>query len=76
MAMLGALIAIRLPGEVLEPLVLVMLIVVLVYTLFKKDWGAIEKKMMTRRKIAILIIFAVIIGLYDTGSWAAVQVHS
>ncbi len=62
----GALIAVRLPGEVLKPLVLVMLIVVLVYTLFKKDWGAIERKnILTRRKIVMLIVFAVIIGFYD-----------
>lgn len=65
-SIVGALTAIRLPGELLKPLVLVMLIVVLVYTLFKKDWGALEKEnTLTARKIIILIIFAVIIGFYD-----------
>lgn len=66
MSVLGALIAIRLPGEVLKPLVLIMLVVVLVYTLFKKDWGAIEKEnILTPRKIVILIAFTVILGFYD-----------
>lgn len=65
-SVIGAFIAVRLPGEVLKPLVLVMLIVVLIYTLFKKNWGAIEKEnVLTARKIVILIVFAVIIGFYD-----------
>lgn len=62
----GAFIAVRLPGEVLKPLVLVMLIIVLVYTLFKKDWGAIEKEnVLSKRKVVILIVFVIIIGFYD-----------
>ncbi|KKK35754.1 membrane protein [Salinicoccus sediminis] len=62
----GAFIAVRLPGEVLKPLVLVMLIIVLVYTLFKKDWGAIEKENVpSKRKVVILIVFVILIGFYD-----------
>ncbi|WP_017549108.1 TSUP family transporter [Salinicoccus carnicancri] len=62
----GAFIAVRLPGEVLKPLVLVMLIIVLVYTLFRKDWGAIEKKnALSKGKAVILIVFVIIIGFYD-----------
>ncbi|HIW12963.1 MAG TPA: TSUP family transporter [Candidatus Salinicoccus stercoripullorum] len=62
----GAFIAVRLPGEVLKPLVLVMLIIVLVYTLFKKDWGAIEKEnVLSKRKVVILIVFVILIGFYD-----------
>jgi len=62
----GAFIAVRLPGEILKPLVLVMLIIVLVYTLFKKDWGAIEKEnVLSKRKVVILIVFVIIIGFYD-----------
>ncbi|TVT29707.1 TSUP family transporter [Salinicoccus cyprini] len=62
----GALLAVQMPGELLKPLVLVMLIFVLVYTLVNKDWGGMEKKMVfTSRKVAILILFVLIIGFYD-----------
>ena len=43
-----------------------MLIIVLVYTLFKKDWGAIEKEnVLSKRKVVILIVFVILIGFYD-----------
>ncbi|MCC4721532.1 TSUP family transporter [Salinicoccus sp. RF5] len=62
----GALVAVRMPGEVLKPLVLVMLIFVLIYTLVKKDWGGIEKKaVFTREKIVFLVVFVMLIGFYD-----------
>lgn len=65
-SMLGALLAVNMPGDILKPLVLFMLIVVLVYTLIKKDWGQIEKdNVLTIRKILYLIIFSVIIAFYD-----------
>lgn len=65
-SMLGALLAVHMPGELLKPLVLVILVVVLIYTLIKKDWGQIERdNVLTVRKILYLIIFAVIIAFYD-----------
>ncbi|MFD2829072.1 TSUP family transporter [Corticicoccus populi] len=65
-SMIGALLAVNMPGELLKPLVLIMLIVVLVYTLVKKDWGQIEKdNVLTVKKILYLIIFSVIIAFYD-----------
>lgn len=65
-SMLGAILAVNMPGDILKPLVLLMLVVVLIYTLVKKDWGQIEKdNVLTVRKIFYLIIFSVIIAFYD-----------
>lgn len=65
-SILGAILAVNMPGDILKPLVLLMLVVVLIYTLVKKDWGQIEKdNVLTVRKIFYLIIFSVIIAFYD-----------
>lgn len=54
------------PNEILRPLVIVMLIVVLIYTLIKKDWGQLEKsKGNSFIKNFIIICLLLIIGFYD-----------
>jgi uncharacterized membrane protein YfcA len=52
--------------ELLKPLMLIMLAVVAIYTIFKKDWGSIstDKKFAIHHQIIfMLVIFA--IGFYD-----------
>ncbi|MDX8044401.1 TSUP family transporter [Gracilibacillus sp. S3-1-1] len=51
---------------IMKPLMLIMLALVAVYTLIKKDWGSMQsKKQLTMQKI-ILFVFAIfIIGFYD-----------
>ncbi len=65
-SMLGAWTVHLMNPEVLKPLMLVMLAVVAIYTIFKKDWGSIStpKKLSIRHFIMFLVvIFA--IGFYD-----------
>ncbi|VEI07238.1 sulfite exporter TauE/SafE family protein [Kurthia zopfii] len=52
--------------EMLKPLMLIMLALVLVYTVFKKDWGSIEvKKDHTPQKMFLFIVVIFLIGFYD-----------
>lgn len=52
--------------EMLKPLMLIMLALVLVYTVFKKDWGSIEvKKDHTPKKMFLFIVVIFLIGFYD-----------
>lgn len=52
--------------EMLKPLMLIMLALVLVYTVFKKDWGSIEvKKDHTPQKMFLFIVIIFLIGFYD-----------
>ncbi|MCC3380280.1 TSUP family transporter [Paenibacillus farraposensis] len=65
-SMLGAWTVHFMNPEVLKPMMLVMLAVVAIYTIFKKDWGSIS----TYKKLSIhhFIIFTVLIfaiGFYD-----------
>lgn len=54
------------PNEILRPLVIIMLILVLIYTLMKKDWGQLEKASeLSMLKKSILILLIVAIGFYD-----------
>lgn len=65
-AMLGAWVITLIDPNVLKPLMLLMLAVVLIYTLLKKDWGSIStanKLTPVRAFLFILVIFA--IGFYD-----------
>jgi uncharacterized membrane protein YfcA len=65
-SMLGAWTVHLINPVVLKPLMLVMLAVVAIYTIFKKDWGSIStpKKLSTRYYIIFMVtIFA--IGFYD-----------
>ncbi len=52
--------------EVLKPLMLIMLGVVAIYTIFKKDWGSISThKKLSGRHVIIFTFFIFIIGFYD-----------
>ncbi|MBV7504492.1 TSUP family transporter [Bacillus sp. sid0103] len=65
-SMIGAWTVHLMDPELLKPLMLVMLAVVAIYTIFKKDWGSISthKKFATHHLIIFMIvIFA--IGFYD-----------
>jgi uncharacterized protein len=65
-SMLGAWTVHLMNPELLKPLMLVMLAVVAIYTIFKKDWGGIssDKKFLIHQLlIFMVVIFA--IGFYD-----------
>ncbi|WP_144549700.1 TSUP family transporter [Bacillus sp. X1(2014)] len=65
-SMIGAWTVHLMNPELLKPLMLIMLAVVAIYTIFKKDWGSIstDKKFAIHHQILfILVIFA--IGFYD-----------
>ncbi|WHY69371.1 TSUP family transporter [Neobacillus sp. SuZ13] len=65
-SMIGAWTVHLMNPELLKPLMLIMLAVVAIYTIFKKDWGSIstDKKFAIHHQIIfMLVIFA--IGFYD-----------
>ncbi|TCZ73424.1 hypothetical protein E0485_21190 [Paenibacillus albiflavus] len=65
-AALGTYSVTALPSEFLRPLVVILLIVVTIYTLFKKNWGAKSTYSgVTAKKIILLIVAATCIGFYD-----------
>jgi len=63
---LGSYTVTRLPSEFLKPLVVVLLVVVLIYTLFKKSWdNALPYRGLTNVKRALIGVAAFAIGYYD-----------
>ncbi|OLN22944.1 hypothetical protein BTO30_06720 [Domibacillus antri] len=65
-SLLGAITVYFVSSEILKPLVLVLLVVVLVYTIFKKDWGSKSTYKQLQWKNAALFAAAIfIIGFYD-----------
>ncbi|MDP4083122.1 MAG: TSUP family transporter [Bacillota bacterium] len=55
-----------LPNEWLKPIIIVLLIFVLIYTLLKKDLGKFENpKPLTAGLLSYLIIMSTVIGFYD-----------
>lgn len=63
---LGAYTVTKIPPEFLKPLVVVLLVGVAIYTLFKKDWGSTSTYKGITKKIATLsVTVALIIGFYD-----------
>lgn len=65
-SVLGTLTVRQVPSEFLKPMVVVMLVGVMLYTLFKKDWGAEPTYQGMTKKIAILSVMATFgIGFYD-----------
>ncbi|MFH0715287.1 TSUP family transporter [Staphylococcus delphini] len=60
-SILGAIVAVYLPAELLKPLVIVILSMVLVYTLLKKDWGSIRT--YTTLPLYKMILFTCLIGV-------------
>ncbi|MGC4376715.1 TSUP family transporter [Fictibacillus sp. Mic-4] len=62
----GAYIVRLIPSENLKPLVLCLLIIVTIYTIFKKNWGTVSTfKGMTKKKMVIFGIVVFAIGFYD-----------
>lgn len=65
-SILGALTATHLPPALLKPIVIVMLTLVLIYTLFKKDWGSTTTYTKLSPKKSILFVSVItFIGYYD-----------
>lgn len=65
-SMLGAWTVHLVNPEVLEPVMLIMLAVVAIYTIFKKDWGSISTyKKLSIRHFIIFMILIFSIGFYD-----------
>ncbi len=56
----------QVPSEFLKPLVIVMLVVITIYTLFKKSWGDVSTFSGSSKKTRLIgIIVALVIGFYD-----------
>lgn len=65
-SMIGAWIVHLLDPSLLKPLMLIMLAAVLVYTLFKKDWGSISAvKELSKTKFILFLVVIAFIGFYD-----------
>lgn len=65
-SMLGALTVNFISQDLLKPLIFIMLVVVLIYTIIKKDWGSIEnRRVLTKKSKALFIGVLVVIGFYD-----------
>ena len=63
---LGATAVSLLPRDAVRPLVLVLLVAILVYTLLKKDFGTLARpRLIGRRELAIAIGLGGLIGFYD-----------
>ncbi|MEK5032395.1 TSUP family transporter [Paenibacillus sp. FSL R7-0302] len=62
----GTLTVRQVPSEFLKPLVIVMLIVITIYTLFKKAWGDVSTFSASNGKLRMAgILAALLIGFYD-----------
>lgn len=65
-AILGAYVVHFVSPEILKPLILILLVIVAIYTILKKDWGKDAKyKGLKRKKMIMLIIAIFAIGFYD-----------
>lgn len=65
-AVAGALTVRQVPSEFLKPLVIVMLIAITIYTLFKKSWGDVSTYSGRSTKIQLIgMLVALVIGFYD-----------
>lgn len=65
-SMAGAITVHKVSPTILQPLVLFMLVVVLIYTLVKKDFGGLEKQFTTdRKRKSISLFFLIVLGFYD-----------
>ncbi len=65
-SVLGVLVVRQIPPDFLRPLVVVMLIVIAIYSVAKKNWGAGKKSIHVSHKnylLGVVIIFA--LGFYD-----------
>ncbi|MCY1566307.1 sulfite exporter TauE/SafE family protein [Staphylococcus pettenkoferi] len=66
LAMFGASLATFLPAQLLKPIVIVILTLVLLYTIFKKDWGDVRRvQSFTVKKALLITVLLSLIGFYD-----------
>ncbi len=66
MAIGGASIATFLPSELLKPVVIIVLTLVMIYTLMKKDWGSVRTfSKLSIGKAILFIALMCLIGFYD-----------
>ncbi|ORU00134.1 putative membrane protein YfcA [Anaerovibrio sp. JC8] len=62
----GVILVQHISSEFLRPLIIVMLVLVFLYTVFKKDWGKDSKPQeLTTKKLIICLIMAFSLGFYD-----------
>lgn len=62
----GASIATFLPSELLKPVVIVILTIVMIYTIMKKDWGNVRTfNKLTFGKAILFALLMCLIGFYD-----------
>ncbi|MCP3762283.1 TSUP family transporter [Domibacillus sp. A3M-37] len=65
-SLLGAITVRYVSPDILKPLILVLLIAVAVYTIFKKNWGSVSTYKKLNWKKAVLFMTAIlVIGFYD-----------
>ena len=65
-SMLGAVTVNYISSSLLKPLIFIMLVIVLIYTVINKDWGSIEnKRVLTKKNKIIFMMVLVAIGFYD-----------
>jgi uncharacterized membrane protein YfcA len=65
-AALGAYTVKQIPSDFLKPLVVCLLVIVTIYTLLKKNWGALSTyRGLTRKSSVLLGSGALLIGFYD-----------
>ncbi|NEL42570.1 MAG: sulfite exporter TauE/SafE family protein, partial [Xanthomonas perforans] len=63
---LGATAVSLMPKQAVRPLILVLLIAMLVYTLIKKDFGALHRpRQIGRRELITALAMGAAIGFYD-----------
>lgn len=66
MAMIGASVATFLLAELLKPVVIVVLTLVMIYTLVKKDWGSVRTfTKLSLGKAILFVSLMCLIGFYD-----------
>lgn len=65
-SIIGAVTATVLPPELLKPMIIIMLSIVLIYTLVKKDWGSVTTyKKLSPVRMFFFCMILVLIGFYD-----------
>lgn len=63
---IGAYVVTLIPADFLRPLVIVLLVLVTIYTLMKKDWGSLTTFQKLTKKTGILVVLmAASMGFYD-----------
>ena len=65
-SVMGVLAVQQVPSEFLRPLIVVLLVVVVLYSLLKRDWDKeAQKKQLTGRMLALSMLTALVMGFYD-----------